>query len=99
MEIFEPNGLSVLDVENLRLHYALTLGAWLRRYQAHEARVSEMYDERFVRTWRLYLAGSQAAFRVGELQLFQWVFTQRRIMTSRGRGLISIRVPDTVTVE
>lgn len=74
-EIFEPNGLSVLDVENLRLHYALTLGAWLRRYQAHESRVGEMFDERFVRTWRLYLAGSQAAFRVGELQLFQWVFT------------------------
>ena len=76
MEIFEPNGLSVLDVENLRLHYALTLGAWLRRYQAHEAQVSEMYDERFVRTWRLYLAGSQAAFSIGELQLFQLVFTQ-----------------------
>jgi len=77
MEIFEPNGLSVLDVENLRLHYALTLGAWLRRYQAHESRVTEMFDEHFVRTWRLYLAGSQAAFRVGELQLFQWVFTHR----------------------
>ena len=35
-----------------------------------------MFDERFFRTWRLYLAGSIAAFRVGSLQLFQVVFTR-----------------------
>ena len=33
-----------------------------------------MFDERFVRTWRLYLAGSQTAFRTGDLQLFQVLF-------------------------
>jgi cyclopropane-fatty-acyl-phospholipid synthase len=75
MAIFEPNGLSVLDVENLRLHYALTLRDWLQRYEEHENLVSQMHDERFARAWRLYLAGSRAAFSVGELQLFQWVFT------------------------
>ena len=76
MEIFEPNGLSVLDVENLRLHYALTLGGWLRRFQRHEDQVREMYDEQFVRAWRLYLAGSLTAFRTAELQLYQLTFTQ-----------------------
>ncbi|HUG19179.1 MAG TPA: hypothetical protein VMM56_09395, partial [Planctomycetaceae bacterium] len=35
------------------------------------------YDQEFVRTWRLYLAGSVAAFLAGTLQLFQVVFTQR----------------------
>jgi cyclopropane-fatty-acyl-phospholipid synthase len=75
MDIFEPNGLSVLDVENLRLHYALTLRHWLQRYEEHENLVRQMHDERFARAWRLYLAGSGAAFSVGELQLFQWVFT------------------------
>jgi cyclopropane-fatty-acyl-phospholipid synthase len=63
-------------VENLRLHYALTLGAWLRRYERHEDQVRQMYDERFARTWRLYLAGSRTAFNIGELQLFQLVFSQ-----------------------
>ena len=29
MQIFEPADLSVLDVENIRLHYALTLRQWL----------------------------------------------------------------------
>ena len=35
-----------------------------------------MFDERFVRTWRLYLAGSLAAFRTGELQLYQALFSR-----------------------
>ena len=33
-------------------------------------------DEEFVRAWRLYLAGSIAAFNTGELQLYQVVFTR-----------------------
>ena len=77
MQIFEPADLSVLDVENLRLHYALTLRHWLRRYEASVDRVRAMFDERLVRTWRLYLAGSVAAFESGVLQLFQVLFTGR----------------------
>jgi cyclopropane-fatty-acyl-phospholipid synthase len=37
-----------------------------------------MYDLRFVRAWRLYLAGSLASFRCGHLQLFQILFTGSR---------------------
>lgn len=77
MHIFEPNGLSVLDIENLRLHYSKTLQHWLRRYNAHEDQVREMMDAEFVKTWRLYLAGSIAAFNSGELQLFQVVFSRK----------------------
>ena len=74
MEIFEPWDYSVRDAENLRTHYARTLEHWLRRFENVAARVSEMYSEEFVRAWRLYLAGSLAAFNVGNLQLFQLVF-------------------------
>jgi len=38
--------------------------------------VTRMFDETFVRAWRLYLAGSISAFRTGELQLFQVVFNR-----------------------
>jgi cyclopropane-fatty-acyl-phospholipid synthase len=72
--VLEPSSLSVLDVENLRLHYALTLDHWRRRFESASARVATLFDERFVRTWRLYLAGSQAAFSTGFLQLFQVTF-------------------------
>jgi cyclopropane-fatty-acyl-phospholipid synthase len=74
MRIFEPWNLSILDVENLRLHYAQTLRHWLDLYEAASERVREMFDERFVRMWRLYLAGSVAAFTTGTLQLFQVLF-------------------------
>jgi cyclopropane-fatty-acyl-phospholipid synthase len=76
MNIFEPNGLSVLDVENLRLHYVQTIRAWLQRFEAAAGDVARMFDDAFVRTWRLYLAGSLAAFRAGDLQLFQVCFSR-----------------------
>ncbi len=78
MHIFEPNRLSILDIENLRLHYSKTLEHWLERFQASEGEVLSMMDRQFVRAWRLYLAGSIAAFNVGELQLFQVVFSRSR---------------------
>jgi len=74
MDVFEPWDFSVLDAENLRHHYARTLEHWLSRFESSEDRVREMFGSEFVRAWRLYLAGSIAAFRVGRLQLFQIVF-------------------------
>ncbi len=74
LEILERNNYAVLDVENLRLHYAKTLEHWLERYERAVDRVTEMFGPEFVRAWRLYLAGSIASFRVGTLQLFQVVF-------------------------
>jgi cyclopropane-fatty-acyl-phospholipid synthase len=85
-QIFEPFGFSVLDVENLRLHYAKTLEHWLERYEANIERVTQMFDPAFVRAWRLYLAGSLAAFRSGDMQLFQVSFNrsgQNRISWTR----------------
>ncbi len=76
MHIFEPWDFSVLDVENLRLHYAKTLEHWLDRFEKAARGISEMFDPKFVRAWRLYLAGSLAGFRTGTLQLFQVVFAR-----------------------
>jgi cyclopropane-fatty-acyl-phospholipid synthase len=74
--ILEPWSFSVLDVENLRLHYARTLEHWLRRFDAHRDEIKAMFDENFLRSWRLYLAGSEAGFTTGELQLFQVLFAR-----------------------
>lgn len=76
MQIFEPFDFSVLDVENLRLHYAKTLEHWLQRYEANVDRVMDMFDPQFVRAWRLYLAGSMTSFRTGLMQLFQVSFAR-----------------------
>jgi cyclopropane-fatty-acyl-phospholipid synthase len=76
MDLFEPNGLSVLDVENIRLHYARTLEHWLERYEENVEAVRSLFDEPFVRAWRLYLVGSIAAFLCGKLQLFQVLYAR-----------------------
>jgi cyclopropane-fatty-acyl-phospholipid synthase len=74
--ILEPNDFAVLDVENLRLHYAMTLRHWLKRFEAAQEKVANMFDEDFVRMWRLYLVGSMMAFECGSLHLFQVLFSQ-----------------------
>jgi len=76
MTVFEPWEFSVLDVENLRLHYARTCEEWLARFDQNQDKVREMFDERFVRAWRLYLSGCIANFNLGALQLFQVVFSR-----------------------
>ena len=72
--VLEPWDFAVCDVENLRLHYAKTLEHWLDRFERAAPQISSMFDRSFVRAWRLYLAGSLVAFRVGSLQLFQIAF-------------------------
>lgn len=76
MTIFEPHGFSILDIENLRLHYASTIEHWQQRFEKAADQVAAMFDPDFVRAWRLYLAGSLAAFRSGDMQLFQVVFSR-----------------------
>jgi len=74
MALFEPFRFTVLDVENLRLHYARTCRTWLENFENVSDQVRDMYDDEFVRSWRLYLAGSSAGFESGTLQLYQVLF-------------------------
>jgi cyclopropane-fatty-acyl-phospholipid synthase len=75
--VLGPAGMSVIDVENLRLHYARTLADWSTRFASVKDWVCASYGDEFQRAWELYLAGSQAAFTTGWLQLFQIVVTPR----------------------
>lgn len=74
MNILEPHNYAVVDVENLRPHYATTLEHWLERFEKSSEQVSDMCGLWFQRAWRLYLSGSVAAFRAGALRLFQICF-------------------------
>lgn len=74
----EAAGLIVTDLEVLRLHYAETLKAWRERFNANRLRAAAMVGEPFCRKWDLYLAGSEAAFRHGDLAVFQIQLAHRR---------------------
>jgi cyclopropane-fatty-acyl-phospholipid synthase len=67
----EEAGFEVRDVENLREHYFLTLGQWLRRLEANEEQARNLVGEIKYRIWRLYLAGSAYYFRSAKLDLYQ----------------------------
>jgi cyclopropane-fatty-acyl-phospholipid synthase len=63
----ERCGLEVLDVENLRRHYALTLDCWAERFDRNwdeiRALDPQRFDERFRRAWRTYLWSCAEMFR------------------------------------
>lgn len=70
----ERAGLTLSDAEILRLHYAETLRHWRQRFLARRAEAVALFDERFARMWEFYLAASEAAFRLGDLNVFQIQF-------------------------
>jgi cyclopropane-fatty-acyl-phospholipid synthase len=68
-------GLVPVDIENLRLHYAITLDRWAKRFEANTKEIEKMFNRQLVRMWRMFLYGSSAAFRWGYIRLYQILFT------------------------
>jgi cyclopropane-fatty-acyl-phospholipid synthase len=78
--VLEKEDLWLTDFENLRLHYALTLKEWNRRFQLNRERVRALdprYDERFCRMWEFYLQSCEAGFRYSGLTVFQLQIAKR----------------------
>jgi cyclopropane-fatty-acyl-phospholipid synthase len=70
------SGLSIVDVENLRSHYGHTLDRWADSYEKNVETVRGMFDESFVRMWRLYLHACSAGFKYGSSRLYQILFSK-----------------------
>ena len=70
-------GLRTVDMLSLRPHYAETLRLWRERFTARRSAVAALgFDEVFQRMWEFYLAYSEAGFRSGYLDVYQWTFTR-----------------------
>ncbi len=84
LDAMDRCGLEILDIENLRRHYVLTLQAWAERFDAHWSDIQRIdphrFDERFRRIWRTYLVGSAEMFRAGNgiTGLYQITFGKGR---------------------
>jgi len=78
-------GMEILDVENLRRHYALTLDAWSERFDVNWETIHALdpkrFDERFRRIWRTYLYSCAEMFRspASETFLFQITFSKGNV--------------------
>ncbi|HVL19429.1 MAG TPA: cyclopropane-fatty-acyl-phospholipid synthase family protein [Amaricoccus sp.] len=85
LPMIERSGLLLRDLEVLSLHYAETVKAWRRRFLARREEVLKLYDERFLRMWDFYLAGSESAFRHDHIHVshFQLAHQQERVPRTR----------------
>lgn len=71
VQAVERGGFEVVDVEQLRPHYALTLREWVRRLESNrDAAVAAAGEQRY-RTWRLYMAASAVSFETRTLGVVQ----------------------------
>ena len=67
----QSQGLEVRDVENLREHYELTLRGWVEGLRRNADALRKQVSETTYRIWLLYMAGSAAAFRRGDIAVYQ----------------------------
>jgi len=66
-------GFEVRHSENLREHYAMTLGGWTANLEANwDAAVAEV-GEQTARAWLLYLVGSRLGFEHNGIELHQFL--------------------------
>ena len=79
-------GLEVSDVESLRRHYARTCHEWADRLESNRDRAIAITDERRVRIWEAYLAGSSHAFSHGWINVYQ-------VLACKAKNTASIPLP------
>ncbi|TAL69628.1 MAG: methyltransferase domain-containing protein [Burkholderiaceae bacterium] len=83
LKVAATEGLEMVDIENLRPHYARTLWAWSDALEQHldearrvlQANNDAGHAERILRAYRLYLAGSAMGFEQGWVALHQMLLT------------------------
>ncbi len=78
----------IIDVENLRPHYAKTLDKWIENFENNIDKIRKMYSESFIRMWRLYLNAASESFKYGESQVYQILFSKGKPHIELYRGRI-----------
>ena len=70
-------GLHVVDVENLRRHYALTIRRWRENFLGNHDAIKSVtgFGEPFLRMWDFYLCCAIAGFHTAQTHLMQWVLS------------------------
>ena len=76
VDLFPDFGFYLLHMESLRRHYARTLKCWYEQFMKNQDRLPAACDESFRRMWGLYLSGCSAAFRMGVLDVAQFLVSK-----------------------
>ena len=88
MRAVERLRIEPCDVEVWRLHYAETLRCWHDRFMARAEEAEALFDARFVRMWRWYLAGCEMSFRHGRQVVYQLQLARRKDVVPATRAYL-----------
>lgn len=66
----------LLDLESLRRHYVRTLENWAVNFENSMPIINKLKDDTFIRMWRLYLNSCAASFKVGNIDIHQFLFSK-----------------------
>ncbi len=88
----ERAGFEIHSVENIGIHYSLTIERWYRNWLRNRDAVVKSYGERWFRLWEIFLAWSVLVSERGGSTAFQLVcnknkssFDRKRWIGERGR--------------
>lgn len=76
LSIAAEHGFMTIDVESLRLHYMKTLMCWVEGFEANMDKVEKMFDQRFIRMWRMYLNSCAAGFHHWGIDIHQTLYSK-----------------------
>lgn len=71
--VIQDTGFEVINQENFREHYALTLHRWNENLSAHWDQAVAMVGEPKARLWGLYMAGCAYNFEMNNIQIHQFL--------------------------
>ncbi|KAI6176243.1 Class I SAM-dependent methyltransferase [Aphelenchoides bicaudatus] len=69
----EDGGFEILDIENLRKHYTLTMTNWAKNFEKQSSKIREMIGEAKYRAYRLYLGASVQSFVTNNVTVQQFL--------------------------
>lgn len=73
----EQAAFEIHDVENLRMHYAMTLREWVKRLEAnHDAALNYVSEDAY-RVWRFYMAACAMEFEAEGTGIYQVLASKR----------------------
>ncbi len=73
----EQANFEIHDVENLRMHYAMTLREWVKRLEAnHDAALNYVSEDAY-RVWRFYMAACAMEFEAEGTGIYQVLASKR----------------------
>jgi len=83
----EKAGFEIHSVENIGIHYSLTIDRWYRNWLRNREAVVKAYGERWFRLWEVFLAWSVVIAERGGSTAFQIVANKNRSAFERKRWI------------